>query len=146
MNVIYAPLSPVYWGEIYEALLTVRQPDTAGVMAVDADTGELLAAGIADTFSYSACNVHLIIKNPLVLRHGFFEEVFNYIFNTCDRAVVVGIVPGHNKKALKLNKHLGYSELCRIKDGFKLGTDYVILELRKEDCRWIPQNTEQEAA
>lgn len=143
MNVQFLRLDDLYWSEVQEAVKCIPMADTRGIVAVD-DEGKLLAAGVADTFSHTTCQVHMVIKNPMVLRHGWLEEIFNYVFVTCNRLAIVGMVPGDNDKALKLNKHVGYEEVYRIKEGFNVGVDYVIMEMRREQCRWIPQL--QEAA
>ena len=78
----------------------------------------------------------------MLFRHGFAEEVFNYIFNTAGRGVVIGVTPADNAPALKFNKHIGLVELYRIKDGYAQGVDYVVQELRKENCRYIEHGKE----
>ena len=69
----------------------------------------------------------------MVLRHGFKEETFDYVFETCDRGIVYGLTPSDNEKALKFNKHIGLVELYRMKDAHKIGVDLVLQEIRKED-------------
>ena len=145
MNPVFLPLKSDYWPQVQEDIKCIQMADTCGVIAIEKDSGELLAAGVADTFSYTGCQVHMLIKNPLILRHKWLEAVFGYIFETCNRHVIVGLVPGDNKKAIKLNKHVGYKEVYRIKGGFNVGVDYVIMEMRREDCRWINQIKEEAA-
>ena len=82
MNVVFEPLVPQMWAEVEANVGAIAMADTRGVVAIDSDTGRILAAGIADTFSHSSCQVHMWIRSPMVLRHGFLEEIFNYIFNT----------------------------------------------------------------
>ena len=137
MNIVFEPLTSEMWPEVQNEIKCIPMADTRGVVALESSTGQIVAAGVADTFSHTGCQVHMWIKNPMVLRHGWLEEIFNYIFNTCNRSVIIGLVPGDNAKALKLNKHVGYEEVYRIKDGFNVGVDYVIMEMRREDCRWI---------
>ncbi len=76
------------------------------------------------------------------MKHGYPEEVFNYVFNTCDKGVVIGVTPSNNEQALKFNAHLGLTEIYRIKDGYDVGIDYVVQQLRKENCRYIEHGQE----
>jgi hypothetical protein len=136
---MFVPLTTEMWPEVAANIKCIAMDDTRGVVAVDPETGKILAAGVADTYSHTACQVHLWLDNKMVLRHGFLEEVFDFVFNTCDRSVIIGMVPGDNERALRFNKHLGYEIICRIADGFNIGVDYVIMEMRKENCRFLNQ-------
>ena len=95
-----------------------------------------------ESWSYNSVTIHLAIEDPLALKHGFQEEVFNYIFNTCDKGLVIGITPANNDRALKFNKNIGLVELYRIKDAYDVGIDYVVQQLRKENCRYIDHGKE----
>jgi hypothetical protein len=58
---------------------------------------------------------------------------------------MIGLTPSNNTKSLKFNKKLGFVEVFRIEDGFDEGVDYVIQELRKENCRWINERCSRAA-
>ena len=113
-----------------------RCEDTKGIIAWG-DEGIPLAICVLDSWSYNSCQIHIWIESAFVLKHGFAEEVFNYVFNTCQRNMIIGVTPSDNPKALKFIKHIGFEELYRIKDGYKVGVDYVVTEIRKENCRYI---------
>ena len=97
-----------------------------------------------ESWSYNSVTIHLVIEDVLSLRHGYPEEVFNYIFNECDKGVVIGVTPDNNPKALKFNKSMGLVELYRIKDAYDVGIDYVVQELRKENCKFLRKRNGQE--
>lgn len=109
--------------------------DSVGLVAYD--EGGIAGACVADSFTVTTCIVHLGVKNPLILRRGFLEEIANYLFLVRDRKKVIGIVPSDNQKALKLNKHIGFEQVARLKDYYDVGVDYVILELERDKCRWL---------
>lgn len=113
--------------------------DTRGIVAED-EKGGLKAAVFLDSWTANSCMIHVYIKEPLVLKHGFASEVFTYIFITSGRSVVIGSTPSDNKRALKFNKHIGFNEKCILKDAYADGIDLVITEMRKEDCMWIEQD------
>lgn len=112
--------------------------DMKGIVALD-DNNVMVAASIMDSWSHNSCRIHIWVAKPMVFKHGFAQETFNYIFNTCGKGVVVGVTPADNEKALKFIKHIGLKEVTRIPDGYAEGVDYVVTQLRKEDCRWIEQ-------
>lgn len=118
--------------------------DTKGVIAYK--NLEIVGAVILDSWSFNSVTIHLAIEDPMTLRHGYPEEVFGYVFNTCGRNIILGATPSDNLKALKFNKHIGFTEVYRVKDGYKVGVDFVIFELRKENCRYIEHGKEEHSA
>jgi hypothetical protein len=95
--------------------------------------GRIVAAVVLDSWSETSCTIHIAVEDPLVFRHGFAEEVFGYVFEFANRRVIIGVTPSNNAKALKFNKHIGFREIYRIRDGYDVGVDYVVQEFRKED-------------
>lgn len=143
MNVFFQGLDEDMW-YLAKAKIGVRAvEDMRGVFARDADTKVVLAGCVLNNWTYSAVHAHIWIDNPMVLRHGFLEEVANYVFNTSGKELMVGMVPGDNAEALKLDEHIGFKEKYRIKNGYMHDVDYVIMEATREDlARWLPQENE----
>ena len=112
----------------------IMMADTKGITAFD-EKGLPVAVCVFDSWSYNSCQIHIWIENAFVLRSGFAEEVFNFVFNS-GRTMIIGVTPADNDKALKFIKHMGFEEIFRIKDGYKIGVDYVVTEIRKENCRY----------
>ncbi len=136
MIVKFVPLREYHWPWIAAQAQPELTPRTRGIVALD-ENGTILAATVFDTWTYTSGQAHFAISNPLVLRHGFFEECLDYFFNYCDKRVLIGLVPSNNAKSLRLTKHIGFTEVFRMKDGYDHGIDYVVFEMRKENCRWI---------
>ena len=132
----FTAITPRDLGYMPQNARPIMCADTKGIMAVD-EEGIPQAICVLDSWSFNSCQIHIWIENAFVLKHGFAEEVFNYIFNTCGRNVVIGVTPDNNVKALKFIKHIGLEEVCRIKDGYAEGVDYIITEIRRENCRYI---------
>jgi hypothetical protein len=116
-------------------------PDMTSILAQDVDTGTILAGCVMDTWTETSCQVHFCIDKPLAIKHGFFHEVSKFVYDTAERLVMFGLVPSDNAKALRLDKKIGFREVTRLKDAFKLGVDYVLLEMRKEDCNFYSGST-----
>jgi hypothetical protein len=123
----------------------IRCEDTKGIVAYDGN-GNIVAVMAADSFSPDSCNVHLAITNPIVIKYGFLNRCFEYLYFQLGRRHVFGMVPANNARALKFDKHIGFTEVARIPDGVGTGTDYVILRLNKDDCRWIQHAQEERVA
>lgn len=136
MRVKFVPLQKSHWPWISARANPEITPRTKGIVALD-ENGIILACAVFDTWTYTSGQVHVAIENKAAIRYGFIEVCMGYFFNTCDRKVMIGLTPANNLKSLKFNRHLGFTELFRVKDGYDHGVDYVVQELRKEDCRWI---------
>lgn len=109
--------------------------DTTGLVA-ERD-GKIQAVAVFDSFTVNACNVHMAIENPMVIKYGFLHEIGHYLFNVRDRKRIFGLVPSNNAKAMRLDKHIGMSEIARVPNALAEGIDYVVLEMTREECRWI---------
>ena len=136
---------PYDWGWINQQVPILQVEDTCGIVMIDLDKNETVAACVLDNITPNSVQAHFMISTPLALRHGFLEECFDYIFNVEDKKFIFGMVPGDNEKALKFNKHLGFVERVRLPEAFKDGVDYVVMELAKENCKYLP-DTVKEAA
>ena len=124
------------WAWINNSLPILHVEDTTGIVAID-ENNTPLAACVMDNWTANSVQCHLLVLDSKVLRHGFLETCFDYVFNINGRKVVYGLVPGNNEKALKLNEHMGFTEKCRFEGAFEDGVDYVILELKRENCKYL---------
>lgn len=135
MKIEASTLEDINW--IRKELKIARIDDIRGISATS-NSGELYGVCAMDSWTEGSVQVHIAIKNPICLRnYDFIKESFNYIFNVGGRLTALGFVSSENKKALIFDKKIGFQEIARIKDGVKSGVDTVILELRRENCKWI---------
>lgn len=120
--------------------------DTRGITALD-ENGTPQAVCVFDSWSYNSCNIHIWINTPFVLKHGFAEEVFNFVFSEkSGRTKIIGVTPADNLKAVKFIKNIGFKEIYRILDGQKVGVDYVITEMNKDECRYYNGKEQSKSA
>lgn len=127
------------WNWIKTRANPILTEGTTGIIAVDTEVNEIVAMAAFDNWTENSVQMHMAIDRPTILRHGFLEEIGNYVYNTCEKGIILATVPANNPKAVKLDTHIGMDVVYRVKDGFKKGVDYLLLELRKENCRWIKQ-------
>lgn len=131
------------WGLAIQKLGIRFVEDTKGIIAVDEREKKVVAGCIMNNWTYSSVQVHFWIDKPMVLRHGFLEEIARYVFDVAHKDLMIGLVPADNEEALKLDKHIGFKETHRIKGGYMYDIDYVIMEARREDVlRWLPVKEE----
>lgn len=140
MSYIYVPLTQEYWRQMPDEARPRHCEDTRGIVALR-DDGEIQAICVMDTWSHNACQIHMWIENPFVLKHGFPEEIANFVYSS-GRDLMIGVTPADNEKALKFNKHMGMVEHSRIPDGYAKGIDYVVTIMKKSECRWLKQPKE----
>ena len=137
MRFVFMPLTPPMWPMVEEKLGLNWQEDIKGILVWDTKERTFAAGVIFEDWTYSSVQVHQWVENALVLRHGLYNEVVRYAMDVAGMLKLIGIVPEDNEAALKLNKHIGFREVCRIADGFKPGVASVILEADRNDLvRW----------
>jgi hypothetical protein len=124
--------------EFMSATSYVPTQNFKGIKLTTVD-GELRAMVGYDFWTHNAVQMHIWIKHPeAYLDREFIQEAFSYPFNN-GRNLVIGVTPGDNKRALEFNRKIGFVETYRVKDGWSLGTDMVIQEMRLDQCRWLPR-------
>ncbi len=128
---------PDDWPAIQEVLPVLWVEDTTGLVAIDHE-GTLVGAALMDNWTNNSVQMHFLTKSAMVLKHGFIEAAFDIVFNEVGMKYVYGMVPGDNEKALKLNKHMGFTEKTRLENGWADGVDYIVMELKRENCRYLP--------
>ena len=141
MNLAIRPLDgPTDWPWINSILPLTQVEDTSGLIGFDTDTSERVAACILDNWTYNAVQGHILIQAPSAVKHGFLEACADFIFNYSGRDALYAMVAANNKRALKLDKHLGFTEVFRMPEGFDKGIDYIVMQLLKENC-WMLNET-----
>lgn len=125
------------WGWINNHVGILRCEDTGGLVAVNADTGETIAACVWDNITANSVQCHLVIENALAVRHGFINNIADLIFNGWQKKAIYGLVPANNAKAIKMNKHIGFTIKTRLEDAYAEGVDYLVMELKKENCPYF---------
>ncbi len=143
IHVTYAPLREAGWRWLEARAKPIRCEDTTGYIALR--ERKIVAAVAFDSWTPNSCSMHFAIEDPFVLRHGLLELAFDFVFHHADRGIVYGMAPANNKQVLRFGKHIGFKELYRLKDGHEKGVDYIIHEIRKENCRWLRPECQQAA-
>lgn len=86
----------------------------------------------------NSVTLHVALDKPLALRE-ILKHAFEYPFLKGGRNVAIATVRAGNERIVNLCRHVGFKETYRVKDGFAVGEDIIVQELRKSDCRWLPK-------
>jgi hypothetical protein len=132
---------PEEWNWATERCFCMRMTDTQGVVVYD-NNGHIKAAVIFDSFTVDACCFHMAIDNPLVIRDGFFGQIADHLFVTCNRDRIFCHISSTNKKALRLARKAGFSKEAVVSDGRAKGVDLVIFRMDRDNSRWLIQQDE----
>jgi len=146
MNIQFRAFVPADLKTVLEAMPYAMTTATTGIVAYDVDTAETAAICLCEAWTATSLQIHQIILKTMVIRHGWFEEVARYVFTAAGRKIVYGIVPDNNPKALNLNEKLGFTEVVRLEDAYAEGVDYILMELKRENCPYWVGKAEQMAA
>jgi hypothetical protein len=117
--------------------------DTAGIIVDNGPGTEPVGVGLAQSWTETGCTAHMAADTPMVWRFGLHREYFNWVFET--REYVIGQIESDNPKAISMDRKFGFKEVARIPEGFRKGSDMIIMMMRREDCRYIDQPTKLRA-
>ena len=120
------------WAWVNSHVGILQSEDTTGIMAVDENTGDTVGACIFDNWTANSVQTHFVLANPLVLKHGFHDTCYEFVFGVMNRKYMYGLVPGDNEKAIKLNKHMGWTVKTVLPEAYADGVDYLLFELKRE--------------
>lgn len=112
-----------------------RSEDFRALGRLSPHTKDLIGVVGYNGFCGKTCQMHMAGDGNWVNREFLFAA-FDYPFNQLKLNMVLGPVAGDNARALKLDAHLGFKEVARVKDGWDDGVDLIVLGLKREDCRW----------
>ena len=112
---------------------------TRGMVAYNPDTTETLAIFLAESWTANSASIHGIILQRMVLRHGWLEEIADYMFTRAARKQLYTVVRDDNKRSLRLIEKLGFRQVARLEDAVANGIDYLIFELKRENCAYWQQ-------
>lgn len=119
--------------------------DTSGIVAYNADTGEILAAGIADSWTMTSAAISLVITDPVVIRHNFLQVCFGHMFIEKKVKCLYAFVAANNVKAIRLNTHLGFVVKTELEDGYAEGVNFLIMAMTKDQCKHLPKQVAEAA-
>lgn len=126
---------PEHYDWIASRAQLIVSPNFRAIEAVDAN-GNILGMVGYDGWTSTACYMHMAVDKPIATRR-LVPRAFEIPFLRLGKKMVWGTVLSTNTRALEIDRKLGFRELCFIKDGWAEGVGIHLLEMRREECRWI---------
>jgi RimJ/RimL family protein N-acetyltransferase len=111
-------------------------PDARGMAAVDSK-GRIRAMVGYERFTAESCHVHQ--AGVTIAARSLVPACFIFPFVGLGLKAIHGSVCSNNARALRMNARLGFRVTGLEKDAFGPGLDRVDMEMRREDCRWLPK-------
>ena len=96
--------------------------------------GKIVAVAAYTDFNGASVRVHLAIDGKLTPE--FLWYGFHYPFEELGVNKLIGLVSSGNTKAIRLDKHFGYTHEATIKDAVPNG-DLLVLTMTKDQCRFL---------
>ncbi len=86
-----------------------------------------------------SCWTHFAGESGWITRHKL-RQVAEYLFNHLECGVIYGVVEASDLVVIALDKKIGFHELALLKGHFSGGVDGMLLEMKRDDCRWLDQS------
>lgn len=103
-------------------------------------SGEVVAVAVYDCFTDADCSVHLASDGTRRwMNKEFLIAGFAYPFIQCGFESITGLVPSDNETALNFDLHIGWKYVGTRHRAAKCGKDIIILEMLRNDCRFLPK-------
>lgn len=134
-RVLAVPQSALAWLEERTGAVLTRQ--ARGIAAVDA-AGRIRGMVAYDNWTENSAQCHMATETPVAWR-TLARPAFAYPFVQAGRGVLIGIIRARNTPSLRMATHLGFEVLQRLKDAGAVGEDLVVLQMRRQDCRWLKE-------
>lgn len=113
--------------------------NATAIEAVDRRTGRIVGMIGYECWTPNSVQTHMAVETPIAWR-SLLRPTFSYPFEEVGVGVMLAIVPAHNARSIALVRRFGLHETHRIRDGWRVGVDLVVFELRKHECRFIGNN------
>lgn len=98
--------------------------------------GNILVGVMYDGYTGSSIAIHSRCDQPKKVSRDFYKAIFDYPFNKLKVKRLTGLVCITNKKAQKVNEHLGFKREAVLADYFPDG-DGIVYIMRPEECRFL---------
>jgi hypothetical protein len=122
---------------IVEKIQWVYTTNSNGIVIEDKNGG-IGAMAVYDRWTPNGVEMHAYSAGPeYIFNPHFVKAMFEYPFIQQNKGLALVCTPCNNVASVAIGRFFGFRETYRIHDGWELGTDMVIQELRRENCRFL---------
>jgi RimJ/RimL family protein N-acetyltransferase len=122
---------PVIWEWMTKQTQIPWSSDLRTIAAIR-DDGEIAAAVAFGSWTAQSCFIHVAFDTPHSLTKGLLKATFQYPFESIGVKAIYGLTPKDLNKAIRFNKKIGFKQIAET-------VDCVLLEMRREDCRYLKE-------
>lgn len=109
----------------------------AAALGLEKD-GKLVAGIVLDGYVPGArAAMHCAGEGKTWLTRRFLFACFDYAFNQLKLAALINPVAASNEASLRFTKHIGFTEVARVKQAWDGVDDLVLLSMHRDECRWL---------
>lgn len=98
--------------------------------------GRLVAGVVYNHYSGTNVCAHLAGEGKNWLTRDFLYAIFDYPFNELGVNRITGLVPKKNKRARKLDQHLGFKYEGNMRRALP-DDDMLVYGMLRDECRWL---------
>ena len=98
--------------------------------------GKIFVGVMYDGYTGASIAIHSRCDEPKRVSRAFYKAIFDYPFNKLKVKRLTGLVCINNKKAQRVNEHLGFKRETILADYFPEG-DAIVYIMRPEECRFL---------
>lgn len=110
---------------------------SSGFRAIEAMIGGRIVGMVGfDGWAPNSCSMHFAMDKPIALRR-LIRPGFGISFKELKLGVVFVQVRSDNERSLRVVQSLGFREACFLRDAYSVGVGVHVLEMRREECRWL---------
>jgi hypothetical protein len=109
---------------------------TDHVVAMHRD-GKTVGGVVFTGYLGSSLMMHSAGSKDNWVTRDFLWMIFHYAFAQLNCRKAMGLVKSTNHVALRVNKHLGWTVAAVIDDVYPDGSDLVIMEMTRDQCRYL---------
>lgn len=134
---------PQEYGWLVERAGCDVTPGFQAIKAID-DSGRIHGMVGYGNWTENSVLMHIALENPAAFR-SILTMAFRLPFEMANRGVALATVRAKNERSMRLCQRVGFREAYRVKDGIAVGEDLVLFEMRRENCRFIPEQMRKAA-
>lgn len=99
----------------------------------------LVAVAGYNCFAGRTCHTHIAILPGTVVSKEFLRAGFEYPFNQCNLLRVYAWMDEAEGTPLNIDLKIGFQVVHRVPKGAVSGSDLLLIELRRENCRFLKE-------
>lgn len=122
---------PVIWDWMAKQTQIPWSTDLRTIASIR-DDGSIAAAVAFGSWTPESCFMHVAFDTPHSLSKSLLKAALEYPFKSIGVKAVYGLTPKDFDQAIRFNKKVGFKQIAET-------VDCVLLELRREDCKYLKE-------